>query len=162
MDKASKSDVVELKMSGLEHFMKALKEGTHERVCVGVLGDKASRSGDTGETNASIGAKHEYGLDGMPVRSFLRMPMMLKLNDSLKNMGAMDANTLKEIINKSKITLFLKNIGIVAENVIQDAFHTGGFGQWKPSNMQFKTNHQTLVETQQLRNSITSEVRDNG
>ena len=50
-------------------------------------------------------------------------------------------------------------MGAVGESIVQDAFSTGGFGKWKPSRMENKQTKQTLVETQQLRNSITSDVK---
>ncbi len=52
----------------------------------------------------------------------------------------------------------MKRIAIVALDVVLGAFATGGYGKWKPSNMEHKKVHMTLVETQQLRNSVTEEV----
>lgn len=125
---------------------------------VGVLGSKTTRSKGGNQTNAEIGAKHEFGEDGMPVRSFLRVPLIDRLDAALQKAGAFTEVTLRQVIRDKSIYQWMKKIGIVAEGVVAEGFATGGFGKWKPSNMAHKTNHQTLVETKQLRDSITSEV----
>jgi hypothetical protein len=119
------------------------------RVDAEIAGDYAS--------NATIGMKHEFG-QGAPVRSFLRMPITEKLQTYLDKTNAFNKATLKLVIQQKTINPWLKILGRVAENVVGDAFHTGGFGKWPASNMANKKNHQTLVETTQLRDSITSVV----
>jgi hypothetical protein len=52
------------------------------------------------------------------------------------------------------------HIGETAEKIIQDGFTSCGFGKWKPSDMTHKKVAMTLVETQQLMESISSEVKD--
>lgn len=133
------------------------------RVRVGILGKSNTRK--DGKSNATIGAKHEFGLydasikQQLPVRSFLRMPMIEKLQDHLDAAkGLFSQKVLKQCMDEKTMAPYLKNLGIVAERTIADAFHTGGFGKWKLSNMNFKKNHQTLVESGQLRDAISSEV----
>lgn len=161
----------ELNTKGLDDLLKALK-GKLPTVSVGILGKNTRSSSATFdqvvngkvsfETNASIGAKHEFGevtkFGKLPVRSFLRVPITDHLQKYLDASGAFEEDSIKKVIKEKSLVSFLKKIGIVAENIVSDAFATGGFGLWKPSNMAFKKNHQTLVETQQLRNSITSRV----
>lgn len=149
------NDAFDIDLSNLTSILKMLK-GKGGYVKIGILGGKNARK--DGGSNASIGARHEYGLDGMPQRSFLRMPLNNYLNKALESAGAFDEDTLKEVIKKGNTTPWLKKVAVVAEQVVGDAFATGGFGQWIPSNMAHKTVHQTLVETTQLRDSITSEV----
>lgn len=108
--------------------------------------------------NAEIGAFHEFGTSKLPVRSFLRFPITTQLGKYLIKTKAFDKGALKKILAEGNMVTWLKKVGLVAETVIADAFDSGGFGQWKPSNMSDKKNHQTLIETQQLRNSITSRV----
>lgn len=126
---------------------------------VGVMGDHAHRK-EGEETNASIGARHEFGTDKLPIRSFLRVPLTNKMSEFLEKSGAFDQESLDEIIRTGSLEAWVKKIGVVGEAVVLEAFNTGGFGEWKPSDMTHKKVHQTLVETQQLRNSITSEVRE--
>jgi phage gpG-like protein len=139
---------------------------------VGVLGTKNSRDnqakgGTDAQTNAEIGAVHEYGavVDRggikirMPIRSFLRMPITEKLSDELGKLGAFTEETLRRVIREKSIKAWVEKVGATAFAVVMEAFDTGGFGKWKPSKMEHKTNQQTLVETRQLRDSITWEVK---
>ncbi len=151
---------VDLNTDALDKLVKALK--TNMSVKVGILGDKAARSSDGGLNNATIGAYHEFGTTQLPQRSFLRMPIIFFLDTRLQKAGLFSNDAVKEIIRTGSLKSTFQKIGIVAEQIVADAFDTGGFGQWPPSNMARKTNHQTLVETTQLRNSITSEVDENG
>ena len=153
-------------MKGLEELERILKtQGA--TVKVGILGDSGSREGDGGSDqeedddaidNAGIGLIHEFGTENIPERSWLRMPLIEKFESKLDDAGAFNKKTIEKVIReKSSVTMF-KKIGIIAEECIQEAFDTGGFGKWKPSNFSLKKNEQTLVETQQLRDSVTSEV----
>jgi phage gpG-like protein len=72
----------------------------------------------------------------------------------------MDKDVLNDVLKSGTFTPWLKKVAVLAEGIVADAFASGGFGKWPPSDMTHKKNHQTLVETQQLRNSITSEVVD--
>lgn len=123
---------------------------------VGILGRTNSRDGKKG--NAEIGAKHEFGHEGMPVRSFLRVPIAEHYKEYLQKSGAFDEDAIKNALAEGTLVPWMKKVGIIAEAIVSDGFDTGGFGKWEPSNMEIKKNKQTLVETQQLRNSITSEV----
>lgn len=154
----SDSDTIEWNDKGLTNLLKALS-GEAPVGRVGILGTKAGRNTQNAETNASIGAKHEFGQEGMPIRSFLRAPITDNLQKGLEDAGAFDEAALKQVAAEKTLLPFVKKICLVAEGIVADAFATGGFGKWKPSDMRFKKNHQTLVETQQLRNSITSEVK---
>lgn len=142
---------------GLEAILKAIK-GPVPVARVGILGNKNSRSGKA-NSNATIGAKHEFGEDGMPIRSFLRIPIIENFQKALDRAGALEKGTLKQIVDERSLLVFIKKLGILAEGIVAEGFATGGFGKWKPSNMRYKQNKQTLVETTQLRNSITSEVK---
>jgi phage gpG-like protein len=151
-----------------------------KKVRVGILGSKTIRNGQEPQgkgqsvnagrnrpkgkfdasTNAAIGAIHEFGVPGkMPQRSFLRMPITEQLQKELESHGAFGPEELKKVVKEGSTVPWLHRIAVVAEKIVGDAFATGGFGKWRPSDMKYKTVHQTLVETQQLRNSITSEVK---
>lgn len=147
-----------LKDRGMKALIKACKNPGHVRL--GILGKQGLRKEMDGPTNAEIGAAHEFGTERLPIRSFLRMPITEHLKARLEQSGAFDKDTLKEVVREGSIDAWLAKVGIVGEAIVQEAFATGGFGQWKPSDMSDKKVHQTLVETQQLRNSITSEVKE--
>lgn len=108
--------------------------------------------------NAEIGAIHEFGLNGMPVRSFLRVPLQENLQQYLERGKAFDEEVFQELIESKSLEKWLKKLGEVAVTIVQDGFQSGGFGKWKPSNMKYKKVQMTLVETTQLRDSIIWEV----
>ena len=125
---------------------------------VGILGTGARSSSGKGKkappTNAEVGSFHEFGTTTIPRRSFLKEPILNYFEEYM----AKASRDLK-ISNNLNPDLLMKKIAILGERVVLDAFHTGGFGEWKPTqNMDAKKVKQTLVETQQLRNSITSDV----
>lgn len=169
---------IEFDAKGLDSLIRALKNPPSIRI--GILGgNKNSRFGGVlhsviktkavkftknkgaGEatTNAEIGAIHEFGGPKMPQRSFLRVPIAEKLQEYLELSHAFDDSVTKKVIAEGTIMQWLKKVAIIGEQIVSDAFDSRGFGRWKASNMTDKQNHQTLIETQQLRNSITSEVR---
>jgi len=151
------SNGVDLKMRGLEGLIKAFK-GKIPKVRVGVLG--GGKRAD-GQSNAEVGARHEFGTFGMPQRSFLRVPLTEQLEKFMERSGAFDEAMLKKIANDRDLGTFGDNLAAVAEDVVLEAFHTGGFGKWAPWKTPGYQNNtgQILVDTQQLRNSITSEVK---
>lgn len=143
----------------LQAFLKAIStaSGPLPYARLGVLGGHNARKGEG--SNAEIGQKHEFGDDGLPIRSWLRMPITTHLQKELEKSGAFEEEAILKIINEGDIEKWMKKVGIVGESCVSQAFDTGGFGQWKPSDMRFKKVKQTLVETQQLRNSVTSDVK---
>ncbi len=149
-------NTVELKDKGLKKLIKAFSEGIPSGR-IGILGAAGKREGE-GPSNAEIGAAHEYGTTTNPVRSFLREPINDHLDGKLKSSGAFSADTIKEVIATGNIRPYVEKICIVALAVVKEGFATNGYGKWKPSNMLHKTNKQTLVETTQLRDSITWDV----
>ena len=149
------SDKLETKeLDELEKILKKYKVS----IKVGILGDGDNREDEA--SNATVGLVHEFGGVNHPERSFLRMPLSGFFYKRLESSGLFK-DEFKEIIKEKGLESFANKIAQVAVETVKGAFHTGGYGKWKPSNMDYKENHQTLVESQQLRNSITSEVKIN-
>lgn len=153
-------ETVQLQNKNLEQLIKAFS-GNIPVARVGILGDKTVRQSgeDKTPTNAEVGAAHEFGTSKLPIRSFLRVPLTLKLNQTLEQSGAFKEDTIKRVIKDGSIENWVQKIGIVGEGIVQNAFDTNGFGLWKISKMTHKKTKQTLVETQQLRKAITSDVK---
>jgi phage gpG-like protein len=143
----------------LDTLVKALKKKPPS-IRVGILG-KGARTGGAagGPTNAQVGAWHEFGTTTLPVRSFLRVPLADNLDARLKSAGAFDRAVLNRVIASGSIRPWCEQVAIVAEAIVLEGFDTGGYGKWRPSDMTYKHNAQTLVETGQLRNSISSDVK---
>lgn len=147
----------------LDHVIKMLANKT-PTARIGVLANQTTRSvtgvGKNNPNNAEVGAAHEFGTSTLPVRSFLRMPISTMLQKRLESSGAFDNDTLSEVVKQGSVVPWVKKMAALAESIVLEAFDTGGFGKWKKSNMDHKKTKQTLVETQQLRDSITSEVKE--
>lgn len=107
-------------------------------------------------TNVEIGMKHEFGCfsENLPMRSFLRVPLWLKLPGLINKFG----QSVIDGLTKSNILSAYKRLGLLAETIIDKAFLTRGYGQWKPSMREKFGGGKTLIDTGQLRRSITSQV----
>lgn len=179
------SGSVSLNTDGLTALRKELAKAASKRLHVGVLGGKDARNGDESKGyipgNAEIGLAHEFGVVGgvspfksksqskqppsakgmhvnLPERSFLRMPLMTKLPEAILSQGK--AAWRKAIVEKG-VVFALKNLGVIAEGIVQDAFATGGFGIWpklKPYTIRKKGSAAILIDKAELRQSITSRV----
>lgn len=139
------------------------------KVKVGIIGGQAQvkRAAETGEslTNAQIGFIHEFGrLQGtprIPPRSFLQMPLRLYLDDFIKAKKNITREAFEKAIKSGQAAKFAEKIGLIAEEVIQTAFATQGFGNWepnRPSTVAKKGSDTPLIDTGELRRSISSEV----
>lgn len=147
-------DAFEMNLKPLDKLIRALG-AKPPKAKIGVLG---SRRSDSQLSNAQIGAFHEFGTSTHEVRSFLRMPLTDHLQGELEQSGMFTREVAERVIAEGSLRPWVGLAALVAEGVVQTAFDTGGYGKWPPSDMRYKKNPQTLVETQQLRNAITSKV----
>lgn len=143
---------VTLNTTLLDKLAQELAIGQGMYVKVGVLGDYAPRTPDEigtkrshnslneqaahflGKkynpdiTNPEVGLIHEFGSveENVPERSFIRIPLMMKLPDEFKGV-----DWVKAIIqNGMFITLDI--IGNGAVGIIAGAFGSNGYGRWRP------------------------------
>jgi phage gpG-like protein len=152
-------------MQQLDKILSALKK--KYTVKLGVLGGNNSRQDTT--TNAEIGITHEFGkaTKNIPRRSFLLMPCHSQLNKRIKEI----APKVFKAVGEGKIETAYKVLGLLGESVVDGAFKTNGYGTWQPTSSQVynrklaksrnrknKKTPMTLVDTGQLRKSITSKV----
>lgn len=156
-------DTVTLNVAGLDKLIKALKKQPPS-ARVGILGDKNSRTAKgKHSSNAEVGAVHEFGAParGIPSRSFLRIPLTDNLQKYMEKENALDKDVLADVVRQGSVVPWLQKIAVLAEKIVADAFSSGGFGKWPAWKTPGYTNNtgQILVDTQQLRNSITSEVK---
>lgn len=144
-------------LAGLGNLFKNL--GKKNVTQVGIFGKKSSRSKGV-SSNADIAAIHEFGSfkKGIPMRSFLRMPIRLKAKEIMKEAG----KEFFEMFSKKNKKVFWKRIGIAAEAVVAQAFATGGFGKWesiKESTAKRKGTTAILTHTAQLKRAVASRVK---
>jgi hypothetical protein len=160
---------IKLDTDQVERIQQALMAGYITRV--GILGSKTNRKKtvttkkglhkagkeSAPQTNAEIGLQHEKGsLTGrIPRRSFLEMPLVTKS----RGLQAIRTKIWQAFTAGDQTKIRLKQayveLGHMAERIVQAAFESRGFGQW-PINS--KTGKGTLIDTGQLRRSITSDV----
>ena len=110
-------------------------------------------------TNAEIGIIHEKGSksEGRHRRSFIQMPLELKLPEKLKEVG----QALLDGITALNIRKSYGILGTIAENIIQDAFRNRGWKFWaenSPATIRRKHSDAPLIDTGQLRKSISHQV----
>lgn len=114
---------------------------------------------ENGMTVIQVGAVHEYGsLDGTtPQRSFLRVPMYTN-RDKIKKMIFNEYT--KVINNKSEVMPALHRLGAYGEGISKASFRKNDWEPIKASSQKRKGDSKTttLVDTGQLRQSITSVV----
>ena len=154
---------VRVDLSKMKDIQKFFKSNFYTKV--GILRGKTNRK-EKGLTNASLGVIHEFGsvTRKIPPRSFLRMPLEMKQEYIIAEILKRKRKITKEIY-QGNAKSFSEKLGILSEQVIQMAFESRGFGQWrenKPSTVRRKKSSSPLIDTGQLRRSITSKVEKYG
>lgn len=148
-----------LDLKGFEEAAKKLNFSTYV-ARVGILGNRDARKLGDPMGNAEIGLIQEVGSysNNIPARSWLRYPLIFKKNEFVKLITTKETTKL---IDEGKIKTVFLLIGLLAEKIIQQAFATQGFGTWEPNSpitIALKGSSKPLIDTSQLRRSVTSEV----
>lgn len=152
---------VRVDTDALQRLKQDIQRNGKARVHVGILGGSGARiSEPSGLTNPELGAIHEFGVvdKNIPSRSFLRMPVIQQLPVALQ---ATNKGQWHKVILAKGIKGALALLGVYAIDVIHLAFETGGFGFWqalKARTIKRKGSSAILIDTAQLRQSITAEV----
>ncbi|MBD3283541.1 hypothetical protein GF396_04535 [Candidatus Pacearchaeota archaeon] len=124
---------------------------------IGVL--ESASYPESGENVAKIASIHELGYPekNIPERSFLEMPLTKEKLEELKDFIK---NEFKDIDEKDLKKAF-ERIGLKCQNIVTEAFATGGFGLWEPlkeETIKKKGNDTILVDTALLKNTISYDV----
>ena len=150
---------IKIDLSGLQQLDKFLSN--QKQALLGIFQSEDAR--DDKESNVAIAAKHEFGSfsENIPQRSWLRMPVKVKANDIAGNAAIAIKNNLT---NPKGTDIVAKSIGAAGLGVIQEAFDTKGFGQWKPNapaTVIAKGGKNTpLIDKAELRQAITFSVSE--
>lgn len=144
--------------SQLEKLVQNL--GTNYSVDVGLLGSAAVTQ-EGGKTIAGIGAEHEFGLPNrtppLPRRSFIRFPIQSGQQQIENDVG----KRYQQHMEDGDIKAIFTDIGLACEARIQDAFDSGGFGEWKQLSeitVERKQSSAILIDTGQMRQAVSSKV----
>lgn len=173
-----KQTQIKVDLTGLNDLIQKLGKDHYTKV--GILGGNAAEKHKNSETvtlksgkrvrmssgvespftNAEIAVIHEFGSvsRNIPPRSFLRMPIEEKKNELIRFLGS---TRVKTLFDSGDIKKIFKILGIEAERIVQRAFESRGFGRWDPnapSTIAAKGSSAPLIDTSQLRRSITSKV----
>lgn len=129
------------------------------------LQKESIKSGDASSmTNAEIGLIHEKGSVSrhIPRRSFLEVPLRTQIKtNEIKAIAESILNSLANSISVDTMINVYKRLGALGERVVLQAFNSKGYGQWpdnSPATIRRKGSSNPLIDTAQLRRSITSRV----
>lgn len=174
--KIGQSGQVKVDMTGLKNLLAGINERYVVRV--GILGSKATedhqrkttgaRAAGGGHslgkskspiTNAEVGLGHEKGIksQNLPRRSWLQDPLENHLPNYFEKIGS---QAIADILVSQPKQAYLE-LGLICEQIILKGFETDGYGKWKPlkaATIAAKGSSRILVDTAQLKKSITSEV----
>lgn len=157
---------VQMDNTNLRRLRDELRKHAKRRAHVGIFNDKNAREDDKG--NADIGITHEFGsvTRHIPERSFIRMPLLSRLPKAVQDVGSVE---WQKLIFRKGLVAGLKNLAALGLHVINDAFETGGFGQW-PALSEITIRRKLaktpggkgpvaiLIDTAQLRQSINTRI----
>lgn len=141
---------------GWKRIKKNLAELAREpAVAIGILAEEAPRE-DGKLTNVDIGTFHEFGTEHVPQRSFIRGTVDAKRAEINKFVS----DQLGRVIEgKETVDTSLAKVGEKVRAEIKGRIRAGIQPQLKPATIKGKGSSKPLVDTGQLLNSITYEVR---
>ena len=119
-----------------------------------------AKESETGESLAVIAATHEFGSParGIPERSFLRASVRVNRKRYVK----LAENGAKKVAAGSMDARKVYNlIGAGAAGDVQEYMREGNFAPLKPATIARKKSSKPLIDTGQLRQSITFIVKEN-
>ena len=142
---------------GLKGFLERFREIGKPKVYIGV---PASKNGmhESGINMATLLAIHVLGAPsrGIPQRDPLRPPLIANAQRYTDLLAIGLKNALSDGTDPK---LVYEKIGIVATNDVKDYFITGNFKALSEKTIKAKGSSKPLIDTEELRGSITYEVR---
>lgn len=128
-----------------------------QTIRVGVIGDGSTR--DDGLTNAFLLFLHTWG---SVTRNIPPRPVLDAIEVKQQDFGNNTQQIMhKLLINKLDVLTTAKQIGALALSYILMSFETKGFGRWpelKPQTIEKKNSDAILIQTGQLKRSLTFDV----
>lgn len=144
------------KGKGLQKLEAFLKDMQGHKLYVGVTKSSNSRPKD-GASNALIAYVHEFGV-GVPERSFLRSTVLEQAQKYVK----IQRDNIIPAIKSGVMTAeeAYRRLGIVASNDVKLKITNGPFTALDQKTIDRKGSSKPLIDTGELRQSITYEVRN--
>lgn len=127
------------------------------------VGFLAGRHGKGPITNAQLGYIHEHGAPAanIPARPFLR-PSVEDNHDALVKVLENGLKRALQTMRPGDVDVAYERTGLVAVGFVQNYMSTGRFTPLKPATIRRKKSSQPLIDTGQLRQSVTHVVRPRG
>lgn len=149
---------VTVNLKGVDDIRRGLRKGQY--VKVGVFGDHKAERTDATINNVELAVIQQFGslTNNIPARPFIDMPLRYKRAELLKFAAS---KTIADLLLAGNMKRALALLGVKAENIIQQAFDTRGFGQWRanaPRTIAAKGSDMPLINEGQLRRSVWSKV----
>ena len=139
------------------------------KVRVGVLNDapkkEGTRTGKRGRqiqqaaTLAEVAAAHEFGTDKIPQRSFIRATVDLRASEIRAMQEKLAGQVLSGAISPETA---MERLGIFTQGLIQARIAEGIDPPLKPATIARKGSSKQLVDSGQLRSSITYQITEGG
>lgn len=141
--------------------LKSVIAMTRNRVLVGVPSAKAAREADDAHgadreiNNAALAYIHDNGAPeaGIPARPFMRPGIENAKPAIIK--GFKEAGQAALSGQHDRVVKMLNRIGLTAQSAIQEKITDGPFVPLKPETIERKGSDKPLIDTGQLRKSIT-------
>ena len=146
----------------MNQVLAEIAEADKYHVLVGVMGDKAARSGDDGVTNAMLAYVHEYG---SPARNIPARPhIMPGIQAALGDIERLSRAGILAALNgqNGAVMNLLGQVGAVAVGSIQQKIATGPFAPLAPQTIKRKGSSKPLIDTGQYRQSFSYKVVERG
>lgn len=156
----------------VDAILKQIRALTKQEVLIGVPDENAGRQPEEGETkepisNAEIGYVMEFGLPekNIPARPFLE-PGVREATDKLGD--TLQAGAMKTLSgDKQAADVALNKAGLIAQNSVRSKINEGPFVPLSPKTLaerkrRGRTGEKPLIDTGQLRNSVTYVIRPKG
>lgn len=145
---------------GFKKLLERLSKRKSPHVIVGVYGKAVGqRYKGVGATVSEVAAVHEFGVPSrnIPKRSFLRDTALINERRIEKNLATVTERIVTGV--ESERTGLLK-FGVWFEGVVKQRIAAGIPPKLSPATIKRKGSSKPLIDTGQLRNSISSELRD--
>lgn len=141
---------------GVQGLLQRIASLGEPEAYVGVPSSENARQGVS--NNATIAATHELGAPsrGIPARPFL-IPTMKENSTRYKDLMAQGFRSV--LAGESTAEEVYEKIGLVASNDVKAYIVSGSFVPLKQSTIDRKGSSKPLIDTGELRNSISWEVR---
>lgn len=148
---------------GLDRLRVALRDLSATEVFVGILASgkaneahKDEDGNDTVATQQDVGTWMEFGTGHVPERSFLRETIAVKRNEIETRLAA---EVRKVLTGKQGVDAAMEHVGQFVVGLCQARIKEGIGPELDQSTIDRKGSSTPLIDTGQLRSSITYEVR---